>query len=81
MLGVVGCSTALVDLCSVFEKFVKDGLLLVAMDVHPLALNGAVELVLALLVLAIVTRGVSRLHALRGFGCVWQGQQLLLKFS
>lgn len=37
------------------------------------------ELMLALLIFVIVTRWVPGLHTLRVLGCVWQGQQLLLK--
>lgn len=47
---------ALINLGSVFEKLVEDRLLLVVVNVHALALDSAVELMLALLTLVVVTR-------------------------
>lgn len=54
LVTVVG-PTAL-DLGTVFEELVEDALLLVVVDVHLVALDGAVELVLALAILVVVSR-------------------------
>ena len=70
-----------VDFGTVLEEFVQNGLLLVVVDAHTLTLDSAVELVLTLLILVVISRRVACLHTLGILGGVREGQQLLLQLG
>jgi len=73
--SVVVLDRVRVDLVvSILEELVQDALLLIIVDVHALALDGAVELLLALSSFVVVSWTVARLHALAVLGSIWQGQ-------